>query len=95
MTRNVIMAKIRGLSAIWTLGGWVILAAGSGAVLTAIAGHNQNEKSHPDLQQRVELLTQKTDLIQQANTAKFNQIDEKLTRMLELLDNLTIKVDAL
>ena len=94
MARSLI-TRIKELSAVWTLVGWVILAAGSGTILIAVGSHNDDDKSHPDLQQRVELLAQKADLIQKANDKKFEQIDKKQDRMILLLDNLTVKVDAL
>ena len=96
------MTKIRELSAVWTLVGWGILAAGSGAVLSAIAGHNENEKSHPSMQQlildntaSIEMFNQKADLIQTANDEAHRRSDEKQDRMILLLDNLTTKVDTL
>jgi len=101
MARSVI-TRIKELSTVWTLLGWLVVAAGSGVVFNAIAGHNDNEKAHPAMQQlilantaSIELLSQKADLIQEANAVKFEQIDEKQDRMILLLDNLTVKVDAL
>ena len=68
--------------------GWMFLAALSGTILIAVASHNDNEKSHPDMQQKVALLSQRVDSRQEAN-------DKAHAQIIDLLGKLTVKVDAL
>jgi len=98
MARNA-MEKIKPY---FPMIGWVLLAALTGTILMAVASHNGDGDAHPAMKQlilantaSIELLSQKADLIQKANDEKFAQIDKKQDRMILLLDNLTVKVDAL
>jgi len=99
MARSVIMTKIKPFI---PMIGWVLLAALSGTILMAVGSHNGDDAAHPDIQKlivankaSIELLSQKADLIQVANDEKFAQIDKKQDRMILLLDNLTVTVNAL
>lgn len=86
--------------------GWLLILAvvssGSLYVLNAIAAHNESVKAHPSIEKliianktAIDLAVQKADSRQLANDEKFKTIDEKQNRMLFLLDNLTLNVNAL